>query len=231
MKTIFTTIISQVRELSKQETSSLGKQWSSTSTETEGFADTPATKSAPPIMGEKSIWEPISKDYHTKPPLQRAEAVNWGATSARRDLRYSGDTSKSLRSYHPVRRPLREKPPPEDRPDVYPYDQTPNKLEQILGRPEAPVRSTRKQKRGHVKSLGEEVTDSSSLDKSILLGTIDESKAHLDVGKREEAGKQILTPKRQRQNLPQLDLRRRNSDPATKATISDHPAGLGKDCH
>lgn len=145
--------------------------------------------------------------------------------------RYSADSAKSLRSYHPVRRPLREKPPPDDRPDVYPYDQTPNKLEQILGRPEAPVRNTRKQKRGHVKSLGEEVTDSSSLDKNILLGTIDESKANLEVfdgNRSNESGKQSLTPKRQRQNLPQLDLRRRNSDPATKATISDHPAGLGK---
>lgn len=94
-----------------------------------------------------------------------------------------------------------------------------------------PIRNTRKQKRVHVKSLGEEVTDSSSLDKNILLGTIDESKANLDLGNnstQETGTKQILTPKRQRQNLPQLDLRRRNSDPATKATISDHPSGLGK---
>lgn len=78
-----------MRELSKQESSSLGKQWSSTSTDTEGFADTPATKSAPPIIGDKLIWEPIPKEYFTKPPLQRAEAVNWGAASARRDLRYN----------------------------------------------------------------------------------------------------------------------------------------------
>lgn len=143
--------------------------------------------------------------------------------------RNSVDTSKNLYSYHPVRRPLREKPVSDDA--VYPYDQTPNKLEQILGKPEAPIRNTRKQKRGHVKSLGEEVTDSGSLDKNILLGTIDESKANLDTGhttiQQGSGNKQNLTPKRQRQNLPQLDLRRRNSDPATKPPISDHPSGLG----
>lgn len=100
-----------------------------------------------------------------------------------------------------------------------------------MGKPEAPVRNTRKQKRGHVKSLGEEVTDSASLDKNILLGTIDESKANLDAGHttiQQGSAKLVLTPKRQRQNLPQLDLRRRNSDPATKANISDNPSGLGK---
>lgn len=142
--------------------------------------------------------------------------------------RNSTEGSKNLYSYHPVRRPVREKPPTDDA--VYPYDQTPNKLEQILGKPEAPIRNTRKQKRGHVKSLGEEVTDSSSVDKNILLGTIDESKTNLDLShniSQEGSSKQILTPKRQRQNLPQLDLRRRNSDPATKATLSDHPSGLG----
>lgn len=138
--------------------------------------------------------------------------------------RNNADTSKNLYSYQPVRRPLREKPLSDDA--VYPYDQTPNKIDQILGKPEAP---TRKQKRGHVKSLGEEVTDSMSLDKGIHLGTIDESKGNLDTGHitMQQGGKQMLTPKRQRQNLPQLDLRRRNSDPATKATISDHPTGLG----
>lgn len=137
-----------------------------------------------------------------------------------------------MNNYYPVRRPLREQPLSDD--SVYPYDQTPNKLEQILGKPEAPIRNTRKQKRSHVKSLGEEVTDSSSLDKNILLGTIDEFKANItniNTGHttiQQGDGKQVLTPKRQRQNLPQLDLRRRNSDPATKGSISDHPSGLGK---
>lgn len=41
--------------------------------------------------------------------------------------------------------------------EIYPYDNTPNKLEEILGRPEAPIRNIRKTKRNHVKSLGEEV--------------------------------------------------------------------------
>lgn len=144
------------------------------------------------------------------------------------NFRNSVDVPKNLYSYHHLRRPLREKPLSDEA--VYPYDQTPNKLEQILGKPEAPIRNTRKQKRGHVKSLGEEVTDSSSLDKNILLGTIDESKANLETGHttiQQGEAKQMLTPKRQRQNLPQLDLRRRNSDPATKATILDHPSGLG----
>lgn len=142
------------------------------------------------------------------------------------NFRNSVDLTKNLYSYHPVRRTLREKPLSDEA--VYPYDQTPNKLEQILGKPEAPIRNTRKQKRGHVKSLGEEVTDSASLDKNILLRTIDESNANLETGHttiHQGDTKQLLTPKRQRQNLPQLDLRRRNSDPATKATISEHPSG------
>lgn len=132
-----------------------------------------------------------------------------------------------MHSYQIIRRPLREKPLSDDA--VYPYDQTPNKLEEILGKPEAPIRNTRKQKRGHVKSLGEEVTDSSIIDKSTLLGTIDESKANLDVSHTtiQQGVKQVLTPKRQRQNLSPLELRRRNSDPATKGTILDHPSGLG----
>lgn len=131
------------------------------------------------------------------------------------------------RSYQPVRRPAREKPLSDDRPDVYPYDQTPNKLEQILGRPEAPIRNTRKSKRGHVKSLGEEVTDGGCVEKGLLLGTIDESKA--DLGRSatdaflqaEGSPSAKATPKRQRPNLPTLDLRRRNSDPATKGSISE----------
>ncbi|KAG5896314.1 hypothetical protein JTB14_030518 [Gonioctena quinquepunctata] len=220
-----------VRELNKQETPSLDKQWSSTSTTSETFSESGATKSAPPIISNKSIaWdrEPIPREYHAKQPLSRTEAVNnWVPPPVRRDPRYV--EVKNLRSYQPVRRPNREKYMVDDRPDVYPYDQTPNKLEQILGRPEAPLRNTRKSKRGHVKSLGEEVTDSGSLDKAVFLGTIDESKVHpdLDRSQQGEVGmKQSLTPKRQRQNLPQLDLRRRNSDPATKAIICDQPSAL-----
>lgn len=68
-------------------------------------------------------------------------------------FRYVNDTMRGLRSF-PVRRPSKAF---EDRPDVYPFDNKPNKLEEILGRPEAPARNTRKTKRNHVKSLGEEV--------------------------------------------------------------------------
>ncbi|KAJ8929131.1 hypothetical protein NQ314_018216 [Rhamnusium bicolor] len=222
-----------VRELNKQDIPPLGKQWSSTSTTSETFSESGATQSAPPIMSEK-VYESFSSEDIAKPPLIRTQAVN---PAVRRDFRYVND-GKNLRSYHPVRRPNRDKPGSDDRPDVYPYDQTPNKLEQILGRPEAPIRNTRKSKRSHVKSLGEEVTDSAGIEKNLLLGTIDESKVHPEFSRNEdtinaflqgEAGsplhKQSLTPKRQRPNLPALDLRRRNSDPATKATISEQPGG------
>ncbi|CAH1261065.1 unnamed protein product [Diabrotica balteata] len=222
-----------VRELHKQEQSLLDKQWSSTSTTSDPYSESRVTHSAPPIIRDRSMWdkEPVTRDYYVKTPLTRTEAVNcWvPPTVVRKDIRHSD--SKHLRSYQPVRRPNREKFLPDDRPDAYPYVQTPNKLEQILGRPEAPARNTRKSKRGHVKSLGEEVTDSLSLDKNVFLGTIDESKVHPEFIIQERNStdggtKQSLTPKRQRQNLPQLDLRRRNSDPATKAVISDHPGGL-----
>uniref|UniRef100_A0A6P7FZ73 Unconventional myosin-IXb-like isoform X1 n=1 Tax=Diabrotica virgifera virgifera TaxID=50390 RepID=A0A6P7FZ73_DIAVI len=223
-----------VRELHKQEQPLLDKQWSSTSTTSDPYSESRVTHSAPPIIRDRSMWdkEPVTRDYYVKTPLTRTEAVNcWvPPTVVRKDIRHSD--SKHLRSYQPVRRPNREKFLPDDRPDAYPYVQTPNKLEQILGRPEAPARNTRKSKRGHVKSLGEEVTDSLSLDKNVFLGTIDESKVHPEFIIQERNStdggtKQSLTPKRQRQNLPQLDLRRRNSDPATKiAVISDHPGGL-----
>ncbi|KAJ8940424.1 hypothetical protein NQ318_009217 [Aromia moschata] len=193
-----------------------------------------AAHSAPPIMSEKT-YDTFSTEDYGKAPLSRTQAVN---PVVRRDFRYAND-GKNLRSYHPVRRTNREKSVLDDRPDVYPYDQTPNKLEQILGRPEAPIRNTRKSKRTHVKSLGEEVTDSAAVEKSLLLGTIDESKAHPDFTKGQKATmnaflqaeselplKQSLTPKRQRHNLPTLELKRRNSDPATKGSICDQPAGL-----
>ncbi|XP_072379986.1 unconventional myosin-IXb-like isoform X4 [Diabrotica undecimpunctata] len=228
-----TKYLCKVRELHKQEQPLLDKQWSSTSTTSDPYSESRVTHSAPPIIRDRSMWdkEPVTRDYYVKTPLTRTEAVNcWvPPTVVRKDIRHSD--SKHLRSYQPVRRPNREKFLPDDRPDAYPYVQTPNKLEQILGRPEAPARNTRKSKRGHVKSLGEEVTDSLSLDKNVFLGTIDESKVHPEFIIQERNStdggtKQSLTPKRQRQNLPQLDLRRRNSDPATKAVISDHPGGL-----
>ncbi|CAH1131340.1 unnamed protein product [Ceutorhynchus assimilis] len=220
-----------VRETAKAETPShLDKQWSSTSTTSETTLSESAaptnTRSAPPHISEKFTKFQSSEDGDVnssfKPQLTRSQAVNWAATAVKRDSRYVNDNMRGLRSF-PVRRPSKAY---EDRPDVYPFDNKPNKTEEILGRPEAPVRSTRKSKRGHVKSLGEEVTDSGSIDKGIL-GTIDERKAHFSDFSRLTANfiapdKQSLTPKRQRQNLPQLDLRRRNSDPATKVLINEN---------
>lgn len=76
--------------------------------------------------------------------------------------------TKHHRTYQPIRKTMRDKLPLDDQLDVYPYDATPNKLEQILGKPEAPIRNTRKAKRGNIKSMGEEVTDSGSLDKGLF---------------------------------------------------------------
>ncbi|KAL1505209.1 hypothetical protein ABEB36_004823 [Hypothenemus hampei] len=207
------------------EPAHLGKQWSSTSTTSETLSDNGATRSAPPITSERfSKFQSTSEEEGaTKSQLTRSQAVNWAVSAPKRDSRYVNDTMRGLKSF-PVRRPSKAY---EDRPDVYPYDNKPNKLEEILGRPEAPVRNIRKTKRNHVKSLGEEVTDSGSVDKG-LLGTIDERRSHADfsrlTGLIAQVGldKQSLTPKRQRQNLPQLDLRRRNSDPATKVLINEH---------
>ncbi|KAH0999523.1 hypothetical protein HUJ04_001394, partial [Dendroctonus ponderosae] len=182
--------------------------------------------SAPPLISQRFSKFQSSEESDSsssKPQLVRSPAVSWAAPTVKRDSRYVNDTMRGLRSF-PVRRPSKAF---EDRPDVYPFDNKPNKLEEILGRPEAPARNTRKTKRNHVKSLGEEVTDSGSLDKGVL-GTIDERKAHTELNRLsgtfvppEVPSKQSLTPKRQRQNLTQLDLRRRNSDPATKVLIND----------
>lgn len=221
-----------IREVVRSEATSLGKQWSSTSTTSETFSESGATQSAPPHISEKfSKFQSSEEDQSpSKPQLTRTQAVNWAAPAVRRDSRYVNDTMKGMARNFPVRRPSRAF---EDRPDVYPFDNTPNKLEEILGRPEAPARNIRKSKRGHVKSLGEEVTDSGSIDKGVLLGTIDERKVHPDFSRvsatfvtQEGSNKQSLTPKRQRQNLPQLDLRRRNSDPATKVLLNEHSSSI-----
>ncbi|XP_044259100.1 unconventional myosin-IXa-like [Tribolium madens] len=180
------------------------KQWSTQSTDSETFC----THSAPPTVGSFSSEEVFkNEEISTKPQLTRAPPVN-----AKRNL-------EGLKSLPPVRRTNREIRTNDEKTEVY-YgnDHTPNKLEQILGKPEVPSRSVRnKTKRGHVKSLGEEMTDSGSLDKSVILGTIEETKT---LHKEDLINKPSLTPKRQRHNIG-LDLRRRNSDPATKASVSD----------
>ncbi|XP_076251183.1 unconventional myosin-IXb-like isoform X1 [Rhynchophorus ferrugineus] len=217
-----------IREVvNKPEPSPLGKQWSSTSTTSETFSESGATQSAPPHIPDKfTQFQSSGEGSPSKLKLTQSQSGNWSWDAPqRKDFRGTDNTKGLVRSF-PPRRPSKGF---EDRPDVYPFDNTPNKLEQILGRPEAPARNIRKSKRGHVKSLGEEVTDSSVIEKGTL-GVIDERKAQPVINMlnnikfiaQETPNKQSLTPKRQRQNLPQLDLRRRNSDPATKILVKDH---------
>jgi hypothetical protein len=206
-------------------------QWSTQSTRSETDSESfPATHSASP-SGKQSSYGSFSSEevfmggkleQDALPPktqLTRAPPVN---QSGKRNL-------DGLKSLPPVRRPNREisRLGNEEKQDVY-YgnDHTPNKLEQILGKPEAPIRSIRKAKRAHVKSLGEEVTDGGNLDKNAILGTIEETKTlHKEDLLQHDLTKPSLTPKRQRHNIG-LDLRRRNSDPATKASlVSEHPTG------
>ncbi|XP_050309561.1 unconventional myosin-IXa-like isoform X2 [Anthonomus grandis grandis] len=237
---------STVRENTKADSLTLGKQWSNSSTTSETFSEPGITRSAPPLVSHKFSRFGSSEDgddMTPKPQLTRSQAVNWGAPAMKKESRFVNDNLRGLRSF-PVRRPSKAY---DDRPDpIYPFDNTPNKLEEILGppaRPEAPIRNTRKRdaKRIHVKSLGEveEVVDSGSIDKG-LLGTIDERKAHLEFSRlsgnftaQEGSNKLSLTPKRQRSNLTQLG--RRNSDPATKVLINEHigidasPASKGSD--
>lgn len=212
-----------VRELSRPKP----KQWSAQSTRSETDSESFCTHSAPPTIGGKqSSYGSFSseevfkseQEISTKTQLTRAPPVS---ASGKRNL-------DGLKSLPPVRRANKEIRAIDDKQDVYyAYDHTPNKLEQILGKPEVPSRSIRKTKRGHVKSLGEEVTDSGSLDKNVILGTIEETKTlHKEDLLPHDLTKPSLTPKRQRHNIS-LDLRRRNSDPATKASVvSELPSGV-----
>lgn len=252
-----------VRELNK-DISSLKKhdQWSSVSTRSEADSEGCATThSAPPVMGEKfSIYDEFSNDSvwlkRSEQSYMPRSSQTPGRSQVKRDTKYVNETVRiatdALKSLPPIRRQPKDAPKfPLTESDFtareiyYAYDRTPSKAEEILGKPEAPVRNTRKPKRTHVKSLGEEVTDSSnsSLEKN-QLGTIDESKvihpdlsgiktkslqkdveASMELLRSEGEVKQSLTPKRQRSSLS-LDLRRRNSDPATKITlVSGHPSG------
>lgn len=232
-----------VRELPKF---SKHGQWSSQSTRSETDSEPGVTHSAPPAIGDKyasygsfSSGEifPLKsdQDISLKSQLTRAAPVSgWSNLSGKRELRYVNERgADGLKSLPPVRRPNREsaKFGGEDKSDLvyFACDHVPSKLEQILGKPEAPMRNTRKGRRSHVKSLGEEMTDGGSLDKSALLGTIDEARTQnvdADPPKASFTPKASLTPKRQRHSMG-LDLRRRNSDPATKGSlVSDHPTGV-----
>ncbi|KAL3279519.1 hypothetical protein HHI36_017028 [Cryptolaemus montrouzieri] len=228
---------STIKNNTRVSSSTTREQWSCSYTKSETDSENGgATMSAPPIIGERfSPYESFTEndisnrysdqDYSPKAQLTRSPAIHWSSVS-RRDTKSAGEvrsTGDSLKSLPPVRRITRS----DEKQEVYyAYDHTPNKIEQILGKPEAPVRNVRKAKRAQVKSLGEEVTDSSSIDKAVL-GTIDESNIiHADPGSGKfkpflkegiasiSTPKQILTPKRHRHHIG-LDLRRRNSDPAT----------------
>ncbi|CAH0552647.1 unnamed protein product [Brassicogethes aeneus] len=187
-------------------------QKQSTSTTSETFSESGATQSAPPVIME--MFDPLM------PLDSTCKYVPVSRTSITR----STFETKNLKSFPPIRRSKERDNNFLPRPDVYPFDKSPNKSEQILGVPEAPVRITRKSKRGHVKSCGEEVTDSisSTSENFPFLSTIDESKPSHNRLLPENLLN--ITPKRQRQNVP--DLRRRNSDPATKLMVNDHPAAL-----
>ncbi|XP_018320013.1 unconventional myosin-IXa isoform X2 [Agrilus planipennis] len=103
-------------------------------------------------------------------------------------------------------------------------------------KPEIPLRADRKKsKRDLIRSLGEDVSDSSAIERSLMLGTIEETN---DIKRQRSAeiatkllqsenewctlSKQTLTPKRTRSSFTPLDLKRRNSDPATKVTLEHH---------
>lgn len=248
-----------IRESSQQNNAiKKHEQWSSTSIKSETDSEN-GVFSAPPVIGERfstyseeDIWfKQISSNEQT--------SKNKSLPSIKRDAVRT--TSDGLRSLPPIRRQTREtnefaachqKAHASDSDqfkNYFSFDRTPNKAVEILGKPEVPLRNFRKQKRGHVKSLGDEVTDSVTVDKS-LLGTIDESlvtytdsssRQNWQLPKESDTNtksthsendwstnfKQSLTPKRQRSTFTTLDLRRRNSDPATKVSlVSEHPSSI-----
>lgn len=235
-----------VREINKERKH---EQWSSVSARSETDSESCA-HSAPPVMDEKfSVYDEFSGDSVW---LKRSEQSYMPRTQVKRDVKYVNETLKSLPPIRRQQKDIAKFPLGETdystREIYFAYDRTPNKAEEILGKPEAPLRNTRKSKRAPVKSLGEEVTDSSNnTEKNKLLGTIDESKViHPDLidakpkvlqkdadstvkflhSEGDLTQKQSATPKRQRSTLS-LDLRRRNSDPATKVTlVTANPSGV-----
>lgn len=256
------------------------EQWSSTSTRSETDSECGATQSAPPIIGDRfstydefpeneDVWrkrtdfESPQRSISKTIPKHRllSDLTTRSHSVLKREPRGAPD---GLISLPPVRRQPREidystrkiRQNEADHQATKEFlatcDRAPSKAEEILGKPEAPLRAVRKPRRDHVRSLGEEVTDSTSLDKNFVLRTIDESNViNLDSNSNKQnwilnkdgesslkllqteaewgraLNKQSLTPKRQRPNFASLDLRRRNSDPATKVgLIIVHPSGM-----
>ncbi|KAK9879186.1 hypothetical protein WA026_004034 [Henosepilachna vigintioctopunctata] len=231
------TSCSTVKDAVKISSSSTREQWSSVFNKSETGTTTDKLLAYENFMTNDIPSRHSDQDLSPKTQLIRSPAISWSSIT-KREVKSLGEVRNSvdsLKSLPPVRRIARFGS--DEKQDVYyAYDHTPNKIEQILGKPEAPVRNVRKAKRAQVRSLGEEVTDSGLMDKEVL-GTIDESKIIADLDKfipllkdgtssMTSTPKQVLTPKRQRHHLG-LDLRRRNSDPATNlvtepASVSDN---------
>ncbi|GJQ74626.1 Myo9 [Trypoxylus dichotomus] len=199
-------------------------QWSSSSIRSETDSEISYASSVPPpseeshtsydINSSTEIWQKHSPKS-TKSPLSRTVQNRTPVSIKKND--------SGLISLPPVRRSSRE--------DVNWKENIGSKAEEILGKPKVPLRNLKKQsKRSHVRSLGEEVPDSGAAqsDKnSFQLRTIDESLVQNDDKKKDESPKlkeldwnkqsfATHTPKRQRSGLNTLELKRRNSDPATK---------------
>lgn len=226
-----------VREINKEVTALRKQDWSSTSTKSETDSECGITLSAPPIVGEKyTTYEDFTDDISNK--RNSEQSIKYRSTYKQhgRYLENVRTLHDGLLSLAPIRRQTKDNKDwrneitNRDAEYYLGYDKTPNKAEEILGKPKVPIRNARKpkQKRNYVRSLGEEVTDS-VLDKT-LLGTIDESHSdpkqiaakmdeiindHLQIPNEADWNKKTLTPKRQRSGVAPLDLKRRNSDPAT----------------
>lgn len=226
-----------VRESSKEVSIFRKQEWSSTSTRSETDSECGLTLSAPPVMEDKfGAYDDFSEDIR----IGEQSAKNFRShPTVKRENRYVNDNVRGtgdvgLISLPPIRRTRdttdwKGEVNPKDQPFFLNYERTPNKAEEILlGKPKAPLRNVRKPKRPHVRSLGEEVTDSALQDKN-LLGTIDESLiSNADIKSQWIApagtdadwnNKKTLTPKRQKSGFGTLDLKRRNSDPAAKTPI------------
>ncbi|XP_017776709.1 PREDICTED: unconventional myosin-IXa-like isoform X2 [Nicrophorus vespilloides] len=218
--------------------------WSSTSTKSETDSEFSISshhiQSAPPHCGNNQSTYPSFDDspYPVKAPHKNVtRALPIGLSSYA--LPGKREKAEGFINLAPIRR--------RDGTDIHKPDKendhVPDKAKQMLGfLPIPPSRNSRNNRRSHVKSLGEEVTDSAAFDKIAHLGTIDEFvgtyppdiqmrdlKDYSDNSKlliaESDLSNKSLTPKRTRSGIG-LDLKRRNSDPATKvSSFSDHPEG------
>lgn len=115
----------------------------------------------------------------------------------------------------------------------------PDKAKQILVEtthiPKPPSRNARTQRRSQiVRSLGDDICDPASVDRNPNLGTIVECQQHskilhasnkLTKSETDFSYPHTASPKRTRPGEQFPQIRRRNSDPATKTTIIENPNG------